>query len=179
MALDATQIETRVRFLLGNPSEDIISSETLQSIITECITTLGNEDEEYCKVVQCVLMETLRFLIRQTQVPTTSSGNTVKKRREKRGSNTEIELEYNTASTEELSSGWIQMYEDYQLHPEWICEDLAINADGKYLVTIGGVRQDETSRVRTDSNSKSAYDKPRVNRKLWNTHSRKYYNRRR
>lgn len=178
MALDATQIETRVRFLLGNPSEDIISSETLQLIIADCITNIGSEDEDYCRVVQCTLMDTLRFLIRQTQVPTNSSGNTVKRRKEKR-SNTEIEVEYNTASTDELSSGWIQMYEDYQLHPEWICDELAIESNGKYLVTIGGTRVDETSRVLSDSNSKSAYDKPRVDRKLWNTSSRKYYNRRR
>lgn len=178
MSLDIDNIEERVRFLLGNPSEDIISSEVLQGIITNCINSIGDEDENYCEVVQCSLMETLRFLIRQAQIPTSSDGNTLKRRKEKR-SNTEIEVEYQTVSSSDLSSGWEAMYEDYQLHPEWICEELAKDSNAKYIVTIGGVRQDESRRVKRDPNSKSAYDTPRVNRKFWKTSTRSYYNRKR
>lgn len=175
MALDPNAIADRVRFLLGNPSEEILPNDILLQIVNECIAKIGDDDSLYCQVLQCSLMETLRYLIRQSQIPSSPNGGSVRRRKEKRG-RTEIEEEYQQTSAGD-PSGWEQMYEDYQQHPEWICDELVTERTGEYLVKIGGVRQDEFDSIVKDSNSKSAYDKPRVNRKFWKSSSRPYYRR--
>lgn len=178
MAVDVDQVVDRVRFLLGDPSLDIISDEVIISIVDSCILSLGVEGDDYCKVVQCSLMDTLRYLIRKAQVPSNSDGSEIKRRKEKRG-NTEIELEFQVVSSSDNSSGWQDMYEDYQSHPEWICAELASKTSGKYLVTLGGTRVDESRKVLHDPNSNSAYNKCRVSRKFWNSSKRTKLNRRR
>lgn len=177
MALDPNEISTRVRFLLGNPSESVLPEDLLLQIINDCILKIGSDDEFYCEVVQCSLLETLRYLIRKDQQPSAGGGGgALTKRREKRGK-TEVEETYSSDS-EGTIGGWQDMYDDYLEHPEWICESLAYVGAGKYLVNIGGVRQDQSANVLCDQNSRSAYDKPRVGRKFWKASSRPYYSRR-
>lgn len=178
MAIYSEDVTTRLRFLLGNPSEGIIDDCILIGIVDSCIITLGDNGDDYCKVLQCSLMETLRFLIRQAQIPSSPDGSEVKRRKEKRG-NTEIELEFQSTTNSDTSTGWQSMYEDYQSHPEWICEELVSSTSGKYLVNIGGSRVDDTMRVLKDPNSNSAYNKSRVSRKFWNTARRNRINTRR
>lgn len=165
MALDPNAISERVRFLLGNPSEAILPEEILLQIINECIAEIGDDDELYCEVVQCSLMNTLRYLIRQSQIPSSPNGGTVKRRKERRG-RTEIEEEYQSGSS--VTNGWQDMYDDYLQHPEWICDSLAPDLTNRNFgkVTIGGVRKDIVKGIKKDPNSNTAYDKPRVLRKF-------------
>ncbi|AUR84690.1 head completion adaptor [Vibrio phage 1.063.O._10N.261.45.C7] len=155
MALDPQQIADRVRFLLGDPSEEIISEELLLQIVNDCITVIGNEDENYCKVVQCALFEALRYLIRKYQVGDGAASG-VKKRKEKIGQR-EVEVEYQNIVDVQSASGWQQMYDDYKRNPEWICKELAGTA-GKYLVTIGGTSQEEYDRVNGDTDSRNGWE---------------------
>ena len=178
MAVYVDQVIERLRFLLGDPSIDIISDEIITSIVDSCIVGLGVYGDDYCKVVQCSLMESLRYLIRKAQVPSNPDGSEIKRRKEKRG-NTEIEVEFQVTSTSDSSSGWQDMYEDYQSHPEWICAELASKTSGKYLVTLGGTRVDDSRKVLNDPNSNSAYNKSRVDRRFWNSSKRSRINRRR
>ena len=177
MAIDVGQVVKRVKFLLGDPSLDIIPDEVLMSLAESYILSIGDGDDVYCKVVQSSLMESLRYLIRKSQIPASSDGGEIRRRREKRG-NTEIELEFQATSSNS-TSGWQEMYEDYQTHPEWICEELASKTSGKYLVTLGGTRVDESRKVLNDPNSNSAYNKSRVDRRFWNSSKRSRINRRR
>ena len=151
MAIDTQQVITRVRFLLGNPSQEVITDEILLSIADECVNEIGSEDDKYCLVVQCTLMESLRYLIRQNQASSGVNGN-VRKRQEKVGKRT-IQVEYGDSS-DIVTDGWQQMHDDYLNNPSWICKELASSTT---LVIIGGVEQTEYDRVHQDPNARDAY----------------------
>ena len=155
MALDPQHIANRVRFLLGDPPEEVISNELILEIVEDCIAAIGNEDEDYCKVLQCALFETLRYLIRKYQMEINTNA-TVKKRKEKIGQR-EVEVEYQSIVDQQMIIGWQQMYDDYKRNPDWICKELGESA-GKYLVTIGGTRQDSYDKVNSDTNSRNGWD---------------------
>lgn len=164
MALSPQQIADKVIFLLGEPCEDIISYDTIITIVNDCIAEIGDDDDLYCKVLQCSLLSTLRYLIRKDQMSESTAGN-IKRRKEEIGKR-KIEEEYQIPPTVNVKSGWEKMYDDYKENPDWICSSLAKNS-GSRLVMIGGVREDEYLRVASNPNSRTAYKRPRTTRKWY------------
>tara|TARA_R110000851_G_scaffold151683_3_gene293004 strand:+ start:2211 stop:2750 length:540 start_codon:yes stop_codon:yes gene_type:complete len=153
MAVDIQEVNTRVRFLLGGADETVISDIILNGIIQGCIDNIGTEDEFYCEIVYCSLLETLRYLIRHNQMNSGITGNQ-RKRKEQNGKRT-IEVEFGDSSDVVLD-GWKAMYEDFLSNPSWVCEELSPKG-GINLVLIGGVSEKEYQRVKNDPDSRNAY----------------------
>lgn len=144
------EIIDKVLFLLGNPPSGVISQETIDMILQECKTNLG-VDATDCDLTYCTLIDSLRYLIRNSQMKSGSLGSEVY-RREKVGQR-EIQVQH---STEGTSSGWEDMLIDYQHHPEYVCPSLKAERTLN-LVLIGGVSQKEYERVQSETDSRSAY----------------------
>ncbi len=162
MALSPELIADKVIFLLGGPSEETIPYTTVLVIVNDCIEQIGDEDELYCQVLQCSVLNTLRYLIRKEQAAEGEVGN-VKRRKEEIGKR-KIEEEYQIPSSSSGKSGWEKMYDDYKENPDWICPSLAKDL-GNRLIMIGGSREDEYFRVESNRNSRTAYKRPRTTRK--------------
>jgi hypothetical protein len=153
MAIVVAEVNARVRFLLGGADTTVISDATLNSIIDDCILSIGDADELFCEVVYCSLINTLRYLIREQQMNAGSTSNTTK-RREKVGKR-EIELEFDTGYNTN-NSGWQAMLDDYLLNPEYVCAELATSTPTTGI-HIGGVSETEYDRVNSDVDSRNAY----------------------
>ena len=77
-----------------------------------------------------------------------------RKRKEQNGKRT-IEVEYGDSS-DVVSDGWQNMYDDYLENPSWVCKELAPSG-GTALVLFGGVSEKEYQRVNNDKDSRNAY----------------------
>ena len=144
------EIITKVIFLLGNPPEEVISSAIIDSILQSCKATLGVEASD-CELIYCTLIDSLRYLIRNSQMKSGSLGSEIY-RREKVGKR-EVQVQN---SPNAISSGWEDMLMDYQNHPEYVCSELKNDTPAK-LIIIGGVSQKEYERVASETDGRSAY----------------------
>ncbi len=156
--IDRNKVAERVRFLMGDVSENQLSQETLLNIIEECITIYGDDDKFECEVTYCALLKAIRYMINKQNSNQGGDSGTLVGSKEKVGELL-IEKRFSSDSSSNGSSGWEKMYDYYLKHPEDVCPSLVPDGgSGSGLVLIGGVEQDEYERVQSDPNSRNAYD---------------------
>lgn len=155
MAIDVNAVIDRVLFLMGDPDDCTVPVDIVDQIAQDCIAKIGDEDDNFCEVVYCTLIETLRWLINRERSSSSNQSGAVKKRREKRG-NTEIEEQYSDSGSANGYGGWDDMLNDYLTDPTLVCAELA-SESANNLIIIGGVSQSEYDRVNTDSDKRNGY----------------------
>ncbi|AUR92132.1 head completion adaptor [Vibrio phage 1.170.O._10N.261.52.C3] len=155
MAIVVQEIVDRVRFLMGDPSQEVISDQQITDIANNCISEIGNEDSDKCEVTYCTLINTLRYLINKERADSSNKSGAVKKRKEKRGE-TEIEEQYSDSGSAQGYGGWNDMLNEYLADPTLVCAELAREAANN-LIIIGGVSQSEYDRVNDDLDKRNGY----------------------
>lgn len=165
MAVDAVLVATKIRFLLGDAEESVVSTATLSMVITEAITTLGSTDDKFHEVTYSSIITILRYLVRVNQKK--SGAGSVGKRKEKMGKR-EVEITYSTVSSEE--TGWVQMLADFLKHPEFIDKSLLLLRPTLNTVRVGGVSHKAYDKVVDNTDSRNgfqfkasvSYDRPTI-----------------
>lgn len=154
---DLNEIESYIRFFLGNISTSLISSADMQILIA---MNIGKYGEDLCKITYYSTLDVLRWLIRNEAKGSsgaTGSGE-VKKRVEKIGKR-EVTVEWDVGTSTGESSGWDKVLEDLLADPSTIgCNPIdqsATNNSGS--VIIGGVSQKQYDKVATNSDSRNGW----------------------
>lgn len=167
MAINTVELESEARFLMGGLPETVLSSDTMQIIISRGITKYSDTDDDYCKVLYYTIIESLRYLIRSQTVDSASNNasGSVTSRTEKEGKR-EISVSYSDGSGSSVS--WEDMLNDFLENPQYVCSTL-VDTGGRSTVIIGDGDKDGftaayESRSRWDS---AAYDVKRRNYRNW------------
>jgi hypothetical protein len=132
-----------VRYLLGGITTTLISDTTLTFILDR------NRKATDCETIYATVLETLLYLDRTTT--TSPNLGSVVGYREKEG-NVEYEERY-AANDTGATNTWRGMYDDFLVHPEWVCPELAKDSsDGTYYY-IGGVSKSDRDAVNDNKDS--------------------------
>jgi len=141
-------INSNIRFFLGNADESFITDADLNRIIQETIT--ANPSYSDCDVYYYSLLSCIRFNIRSSQKSSTSSAGGLKRRKQKEGG-IEVEEEYHQATESTSSTGLETLLKDLIKNPNQIgCVITSLSvAAGKPSgnILIGGVSIAEKERV--------------------------------
>jgi len=169
VALDTAVIEAEVRFLLGGLEEATLSSAIMQMIIGRGIAKYGDADTNSCTVTYYTVLESLRYMSRQSAAGSagTAASGAIKRQKEKEG-NITYEVEYDVSGTSGTTASWDTLLNDFLENPQYVCDELVettSSGSGGYVM-IGGVSHSERERVNNNvdsvngwSDNLTSYDK--------------------
>lgn len=141
------QIIAHIRMLLGNIDQETLPDAVIQQFLD--VWKYSMDLEHHPERLSLVIYNTMIACVRWLIVQEVSSGAaSIRERFEKIGDET---ISIKGGSTWET---WKDFLEWLEANPEYV--DPSIN-NVKGLVIIGGVRNDEFCRVKTDSNSRNGY----------------------
>lgn len=167
LPVDRDRVETKVRFLMGGVSTDVLSSATLLLVSEECILKFEDSQIYETDVTYCTLLDVLQYLIRQSWTETGSDvRGSLKSVSEKEG-NVAYKDEYESSGQVINKSGWEKLYDYFLINPQEVAVCLAIPRTGTFgLVSIGGTQQDKYIEIENNSNSKSMWGKSSIGSKF-------------
>lgn len=171
-AVDKESIKTKVRFLIGGLTIEDLSDETLSYILDDCILTYTDDQEFECEITYCTLLNSLKYLTKQSWMDEGGISGNVTKKREKEG-NVEFEETYSTSSG--AKTGWEKLYEYFRDNPKDVCIRLQLEKN-KYsvgMINIGGTRKDVYDNIENGANNKSVWSTGSIGSKF--SASREYY----
>jgi hypothetical protein len=156
LSIISSEVNTRIRFLLGGLPTSVLSDEVLNFIIDQNITKYGDVDENLCIVTYQSLVEALQYLDRRSKQESAASGvsGSVSTREEVLGKR-RIKIQYSTGNEGGKSVSWAEILSEFIEDPSLVCDSLAVATPDKALVLIGGVSQKEYSKVKNDSDSRN------------------------
>lgn len=136
MAIDSSTLETEFRFLLGGITEDTISSDTVQVVISRGESKFSSDDEDYCNVLYYTVIESLRYLSRAQAVFYADNmiSGAITAIEEEEGDVREKETY--ASSTDSTMTSWDDLLSYYLENPDYICTDLT--GYKSETVVIGG-----------------------------------------
>ena len=148
-----------IRIILGDLSTATLPDATITLFLNRWCTAFNYPDDQTKEwyVIYNTCCDCLRWLIAKTNA---TAGSSATKRREKRGQE-EIEVTFAEGST--LSQGYQYLLDYIEANPGYIDPSLKRNVSA---LVIGGVSQEEYSRVKSDPDS--LYDTLGIN---WATKS--------
>ena len=148
-----------IRIILGDISASTLPDATITLFLNRWCTAFNYPDDPTKEwyVIYNTCCDCLRWLIAKTNA---TAGSSATKRREKRGQE-EIEVTFSEGST--LSQGYQDLLDYIEATPDYINPSLKRNVNA---LVIGGVSQEEYSRVKSDPDS--LYDTLGIN---WATKS--------
>lgn len=166
--IDRTKVKADVRFLMGGVDEATVSDALLTQILEDCITTYGDDDTFECEITYCTLMNTLKYLIRQSWLNDGSDSlGSVKRKKEKEGNVTYEDEYYTSESGSGGGSGWEKMYQYFLKNPAEVCPSLEIERSGAFgLVSIGGTQQDKYVETENNCNNRNFWGSTGVGSKF-------------
>ena len=157
MAFTIADVNSEVRFLLGDLPTSTISDDNLNRFIQRSVDNHSLEDEDFCIVTYESILSTLQWLVNKEQATNGSGSGLISKKREKVG-DVEIQVEYTSSASGE-SSGWENLLEKFNTDPTLVCESLAYLAKSDLgYALFGGVSQKEYKRVKDNHDSRNGYD---------------------
>lgn len=141
----------RIRFLLGDISEEILPDSTIEYIITTY--QMNNPDASDCEVIYYSLLECILYLARKTIVEQGGSGGSVTEREEKNGKRS-IKVKYSDQTSNTAVQPWVDLYDHFVAHPEYVCQELLdeLKDNGTYLY-VGGVSKAKQDAVNNNPDS--------------------------
>lgn len=152
---DIEEINTYIRFWLGDVDESVISDDTLNFIVQMVI----DKDPNYtgCDVVYYSTTEVLRWLSRRQGTGADGGTGEITSTKEKVG-DVEVTNTYDTGGNTSGSSGWEGILSDLLSNPDSIgC--VVTNLKPKTSdVIIGGVSHKEYNRVKGNLDAKSGWE---------------------
>lgn len=174
--VDKESIKTKIRFLVGGLTTEDLSDATLSYILDECIVVYTDDQEFLCEITYCTLLNSLKYLIKQSWVEGGGNVGDVTRKREKEGG-VEYEESYSTSYSD--SSGWEKLYEYFRDNPKEVCISLQTerNKNTVGMISIGGTRKDEYDKIENGSNNKSLWGKGSIGSKF--SYEREVYRRKR
>ena len=148
-----------IRIILGDLSTATLPDATITLFLNRWCTAFNYPDDQTKEwyVIYNTCCDCLRWLIAKTNA---TAGSSATKRREKRGQE-EIEVTFSEGST--LSQGYQDLLDYIEATPDYINPSLKRNVNA---LVIGGVSQEEYTRVKSDPDS--LYDTLGIN---WATKS--------
>ena len=148
-----------IRIILGDISASTLPDATITLFLNRWSTAFNYPDDATKEwyVIYNTCCDCLRWLIAKTNA---TAGSSATKRREKRGQE-EIEITFSEGAT--LSQGYQDLLDYIEANPDYIDPSLKRNVSA---LVIGGVSQEEYSRVKSDPDS--LYDTLGIN---WATKS--------
>lgn len=157
MAFTIADVNSEVRFLLGDLPTSAISDDNLNRFIQRSVDNHSLEDEDFCIVTYESILSTLQWLINKEQATSSTAGGALKKKKEKVG-DVEIQVEYSESSSGD-PTGWENLLEKFNTDPTLVCESLAYLAKSDLgYALFGGVSQSEYKRVKDNPDSRNGYD---------------------
>lgn len=150
------QFIERIRLLLGDPEQDVISDSVIQIFLD--VQKLQFDYINHPETAPYILYNTLIACVRWLIAKEITSGESSTVRRREKIGQEEIEVEF---STNPLSS-WKDFLDYLEANPDYVDPGLQ---SVRGLVVIGGVRQNEYHRVRRDLNGIDGYSASSIMRR--------------
>lgn len=166
LPIDRDKVKERVRFYLSGITEEDLPDLLLSVIIENCILKYEDSQVYEDDVTYCSLMESLKYLIKQSWLESGSESSGGLKRRKEKEGGVEYENEYH-ADSSGSSSGWEKLYDYYLKNPSDVAPCLEEGKGNVFgLISIGGTKQDKYIEVENGSNNKSFWGKSSIGNKF-------------
>ena len=155
LPIDRDSVKTSVRFFMGGITEEDLPDSILSVIVENCILKFEDSQIYTNDVVYCSLLDSLKYLIRQSWAEDGSESTGGLKRRKEKEGGVEYENEYH-ADSSSTSSGWEKLYDYFISNPADIAPCLEEERGNTFgLISIGGTKQDKSAEVENNLNNKS------------------------
>ncbi|AUR86334.1 hypothetical protein NVP1084O_127 [Vibrio phage 1.084.O._10N.261.49.F5] len=141
--IDRETLKTDARNFMGHVGVDVLPEEDLDSIVQTCINKFEDSIIYKCEVLYCVVLNSLRDIIRRGWAESGNIAGDLVGYKEKEG-NIEVSANYSTsAGGSSKGTGWERLYEEFLQNPDYICSCLAKDRGGFGYIKIGGTKREE------------------------------------
>lgn len=146
MALVASELVARIRLLAYNPTQDMISDNTILQIIESWIDIFGDDDKNKCKVLWNSLISVLEYLWNTDLIKQGTEVGSMAGRTEKVG---EVQVSVTYTPNTYYTSPWEDIYKSY-LNGDFKIPGCSGVNGASDKVLVGGVNACEIERVNSN-----------------------------